>query len=244
LPVGFSRLADFRISAADREKIQKAFGPLIPDDVWHEIETETRRMLWLAEAEHSARPMSESLEHIDRLRTAAKHLLAAFTTPSAYTMAKVIEEDGTIRRVPVPETSASNFAMELIDNELSQIAGFTSDEFHDYLGSFVVACDRAPSRSASMAVKGTDHPAWDNWIEAMKGICARNRWPTGAGKDTDKQKRVPPFLVLVRELHRLFPHKYRRGGLSAGAIAKHVHKVDRFRSHTRSGTQKPRKRKP
>jgi hypothetical protein len=70
LPAGYLKL--------DWKKLEKAYGHKIPEKARDEIILTTTRMLQRSEAEYHARPLSESIEHIDRLKKAANNLLAAF----------------------------------------------------------------------------------------------------------------------------------------------------------------------
>jgi hypothetical protein len=205
-PFGFTRPFDFKISDADWEKLQTAYGRKIPDKERGEIITATKRMLSQSAAEHSLRPLSEGIKHITRLKKATNKLLAAFTASG------------------LPSTSI-HFAEAAIDQELSDVTDdITFDEFHDHLMLFAGACTRAPARAALVAVHTGE--ARNAWIKDLTDICHRNKWPTAARKDPDKNKtgRPSPFVSFVYELQQLIPseHRHGRSKQSPDALAKEI----------------------
>ena len=133
-PFGFTLPSDFKVSNANWEKLQTAYGRKIPDKVRGEIVTATKRMLSRSAAEHSLRPLSETIKHITRLKKAANNLLAAWTASG------------------LPSASI-HFAEEAINQELADATDdITFDEFHDHLMLFAGACTRAPDTAALVTV--------------------------------------------------------------------------------------------
>src|SRR3954462_10268202 len=140
IPFGFSLPSDFKISDANWNRLEKAYGHPIPAEARVEITAATRRMISRSATEHSRRPMSEALRHMIRLEKATNKLLAAWTASD------------------LPSDSI-NFAQEVIEQELSPI---TLDDLHSYLMHFPVACTRASAKAASVAVYIGE--AQDIWI--------------------------------------------------------------------------------
>jgi hypothetical protein len=218
LPVGFLKLEQ-----ADWKRLENAFGHIIPDKARGEIITATKRMLRRSEAEHHQRPLSETIEHITRLKKAANNLLAAWTASG------------------LPSASI-HFAEEAINQELSDATDdITFDEFHDHLMLFAGACTRASARATSIAVQGTTRQAWADWIRDLRDdICPRYELPTGARKDSDKSSKSSPFVSFVWEFQRGIDPEYQRTPASKQALAKAINQVKRFRTHTRFGTKRAR----
>ena len=218
LPSGFLKPDD-----VDWERIENAFGQTIPHKARGEIITATKRMLRRREAEYHARPLSETIKHITRLKKAANNLLAAWTASG------------------LPSASI-HFAEEAINQELSVATDdITFDEFHDHLMLFVGACTRAPARATSTADQGTTRQARDDWIRDLRDdIFPRYGLPTGARKDSDKSNKPSPFVSFVWEF---FDPEHQRVAASKPALAKAINQVKRFRTHTRFGTKRARPKK-
>lgn len=205
-PFGFTLPSGFKVSNADWEKLQAAYGREIPGKARGEIITATKRMLSRSIAEHSLRALSEGIKHITRLKKAANNLLAAFTASG------------------LPSASI-HLAEAAIDQELSDVTDDTTfDEFHDDLMLFAGACTRAPAKAALIAVHTGE--ARGAWIRDLTDICKENKWPTKARKDPDKNwKKTPsPFVSFVYELQQLIPDEHRHGRTkqSHDALAKEI----------------------
>ena len=219
LPVGFLKLDE-----ADWKRLEKAFGHIIPDEARAEFITATKRMLRRSEAEYHARPLSETIKHITRLKKAANNLLAAWTAsglPSS--IDPFCERKLSIRNSPIATDD------------------ITFDEFHDHLMLFAGACTRAPARATSVADQGTTRQARDDWIRDLRDdICPRYGLPTGARKDSDKSSKSSPFVSFVWEWQKGIDPEYHRVAASKPALAKAINQVKRLRTHTRFGTKRAR----
>ena len=221
LPVGFLKLDE-----ADWKRLEKAFGHIIPDEARAEFITATKRMLRRSEAEYHARPLSETIKHITRLKKAANNLLAAWTASG------------------LPSTSI-HFGEEAIDQELAVATDdITFDEFHDHLMLFVGACTRAPARATSVADQGSTRQARDDWIRDLRDdICPRYGLPTHARKDSDKSSKSSPFVSFVWEWQEGIDPEYHRVAASKQALAKAINQVKPLSTHTRFGTKRARPKK-
>ena len=215
LPGGFLELDE-----VDWKRLEKALGRIIPNEARGEIITATKRMLRRSEAEYHARPLSETIKHITRLKKAANNLLAAWTASG------------------LPSASI-HFAEEAINQELADATDdITFDEFHDHLMLFAGACTRAPARATSTADQGTTRQARDDWIRDLRDdIFPRYGLPTGARKDSDKSNKPSPFVSFVWEF---FDPEPQRVAASEQALAKAINQVKRFRTHARFGTKRAR----
>jgi hypothetical protein len=233
-PFSFTLPSDFKVSDADWEKLQTAYGCVIPEEARWKIIAATRLMLSRAAAEHSARPLSESIEHIERLKEAANDLLTAFTAwgaaePEPKRKKKrgaeeqqEAEQELEAKQTPKLERAASiHLAEEAIEHELLPL---TFDGFHDDLMHFVGACKRAPATLRSIAVPGPRRQAWDAWIRDLKDECDRCGLPTGVRKDDEARTNPSPFVFFVWEFQQLISPGYRRGSTEQ-ALAQDIDRV-------------------
>jgi len=210
-PFSFTLPSDFKVSVADWEKLQTAYGCVIAEDARPKIIAATRLMLSRAAAEHSARPLSESIDHIERLKEAANDLLTAFTAwgaaePEPKPKRKKKHD---AEQPPKLERAASiHLAEEAIEHELLPLP---FDKFHDDLMHFVGACKRAPATLRSIAVPGPRRQAWDAWIRDLRDECDRCGMPIGVRKDDEARTNPSLFVSFVWEFQQLIPPGYRRG---------------------------------
>ena len=246
-------------SEAEWEKLEEAYGRKIPDEARSEIIAATTRMLRESIEEYHARPLSESIKHITRLRKAANNLLAAWTvsgkplTDSEFSAAvradpvrlahARVARANAIARARARVSGSIRFAEEAINQELSKVTDdVTFDGFHDHLLVFVGACDRAPALANSMAVEGGRPQAFDDFIKALRyDICPRYGLPTGAAKD--RPLNPSPFVSFAWEFLRMIDAEYLYKPHSCDALATAINEVDRHRTHTRFGRKRARPNK-
>ena len=205
LPFGFTSLPDFKVSGPAWEKLEIAYRHAVPQQARAEIIAATTRMVCLTQAALSARPLSETTKRIDQFEKAAANLLSVFTAPGP--------------------SASIHFAATIIEQELKELLGdshdHTFDDFHDRVLAFAVACGHGKILAALLAAEGTDQ-AFGPWIRDLTHICKRHQLPTGARRDTDKNKTgtPSPFVALVAGLQKLLPEKYQHGRQSDAALAK------------------------
>ena len=194
--LGVPRLSKFNISKVRWRKLRTAWGQVIPEKRRQESNAATKDFLLLVPAEHSLRPLGESIEHIKRWKEGAEYFLAGLTEPG--------------------DATSIFYAQYFVQQEFPDL---TLDDLHDMVMAYRGACVRATTEASSMAVPGTHRRTWDAWVRRVIDIFEEQGWRATAQKGYGKPS---PFVSFFWELQRLIPKKYRRGSTKE-ALAKEIH---------------------
>jgi hypothetical protein len=183
---------------ADWQRIEKAYGRKLSDELRKQIYGATLTFLFVVEGEQSAQKASVARARIERVKKAAA------------------EFDKVIFEIPKDGAcDAHNYANALINPNLGVLRPLMI-ALREY-------CDRALDHLDER--KGLSKgDTWKNWVRQLREILDAKGLPTGVRKDTDKNKRGVPsaFVGLVRELQSCIPEAYRRGTQSDVALAEAI----------------------
>jgi hypothetical protein len=185
------------------KKLETEWGHVIPERRRQEINAATKDFLLLVPAEHSLRPLGESIERIKLWKKGAEYLLAALT------------ETG--------DAASIFYAQYLVQQEFPEL---TLDDFHDMVMAYRGACVRATTEATLMAVSGTHRRTWDAWVRKVIDIFEGQGWRPTARRDDEGSTKPSPFVSFFWELQLLIPSKYRRGSTKE-ALAKEIHLAQR-----------------
>ena len=199
------------ISKDDWERIEAAYGSVLPAKLRRQIQDATRPFLLFVEGEQAAQPASVARAHVERVKKAAAKLC------------QVVLEN--------PQNSAwdaRNYANRLIGQNFND-AGKSVRDLPGWLGTLMVslgaACNHALTQLDDPGRQGRRKgDTWENWARKLTAILAANGLPTQVRKDTDKNihRKPSPFVHFIRELQSCVSKEFRRGTHSDNALSEAI----------------------
>jgi hypothetical protein len=222
-----------RISGADWQRIQTAYGHSISKAVRRKIRDATREFLDWGVFEHTVRTHAEAVARVQSIKTAIhKFGEAIFRCP-----------EGVGR-------DADYYARHLICDHLS----LPFKEGRDGLQNLALQLKQDISKGCDSALldlnrekksgfnKGDNKgDIWDWWVRKLTAALKAHHLPTETRKDTDKNKtgKPSPFVLFIRELEACIPQDYRGTTHSPEALAEAIVRARRLVRVTKNSLASP-----
>jgi hypothetical protein len=197
------------IADTDWQRIETAYGLKLLPGVRKQLYQATCAMLWFVPPEQIAQPVSASRRRVERIKKAAAEFKDAVfeNSPDAY----------------------GYYENHLFNRRFNDQRVKDRDKLR-FLGmlmtSAVVTCNQVLNHLDNPTNHGwQEGETWQLWVQELTSILTAQGLPTGARKDTDKNKtgKPSPFVALIRELQKCIPATFRRSSQSDGALAKSIH---------------------
>jgi hypothetical protein len=204
-----------RISGADWQRIETAYGHPLSKSVRGKIRCVTREFLdWVA-FEPAARSNSEALARVQSIKKAVHEF-----------------REVIFRYPPSMGRDADLYARRLICKHVG-----LPFEGRDGLQNLALKLSKGCDLAQADLTRGTESgfrqgDAWDLWVRKLTSTLKSCGLPTGARGDYDPTKEESPFVRFIDELQKSGPIKFRRVTNSRAALAKAIQRA--------RGTQKPR----
>jgi hypothetical protein len=198
------------ISTPDWQRIEYHYARRLPQEIRHEIEHVTREFAFSALFERRAARVADARVEVEEIRDAAEQFRIILGRPSA-------NVDGT--------HYARHLFRNLVRSDLlPSYHGFPSSDpiqvISELLCSCITACDAATNELDNPDFSVIEGKAWEQFVRTLTTILEKTNLPTGASND--KNKRISPFVNLVRELQECIPAESRQHTHSDLALAKAI----------------------
>jgi hypothetical protein len=216
LPIASSG-SEPRLSLSEKwDRIEKAYGRLLADDVRQRILQATTFFVSFEVFERNARPVNDAIEYVSSIKEAANALQNALagsfkgSVDATYYAESLINQNFRDSRLKVPRYNGP------------------FDALSGMLTSLAVAC-----RDALKEMERPDAPGhregecWANWIRSLTKIASEFGLPRGVSKGSDKSAQISPFTLFVEALHECVPKDARRHHHSNAALAKAINEARR-----------------
>jgi hypothetical protein len=188
----------FRISKADWDRIEAAYGHSLSPPVRRKIRGATRDLDWV-ELERKSATISETSARVHTIKKAAHE----FRESILRCPAKISRE-------------ADYYARSLICKHMG-----LPFEGRDGLQNLVLKIERDIAKGCRQALaelrgekeSGFRHgETWELWVRKLTSILKKSQLPVQVRKDTDKAKVAKPsaFVAFMRELQACIPKAYRK----------------------------------
>jgi hypothetical protein len=189
-----------RISKADWERIEKAYGHQLSGAVRRGIRKATRQFLDWAVLEHAARPNAEAIARVEAIKAAAR----CFYDVLMHCPKGIGRDADVFARNLIAEHADLPFT-----KGRSAVHNLALDGRRLSMG-----CDRALAELRREAASGAGFrkgDMWDRWVRKLTAVLKAKSLPTAVRKD-DKSKADAPsaFVAFLRELQACIPESYRR----------------------------------
>jgi hypothetical protein len=199
----------FRISKADWDRIETAYGHLLAAPVRRKIRAVTHEYLDWVELERKAATLSE-------------------TTARVHTIKKAADEfrESILRRPAKISREADYYSRSLICKHMD-----LPFEGRDGLQNLVLKIERDIARGCERALAELrkesgfrDGETWELWLRRLTSILLKSKLPIRVRKDTDKFKVAKPsaFVAFMRELQACIPRTYRKSQPSSPDFAANI----------------------
>jgi hypothetical protein len=198
--------------AANWDKIEKAYGRPLADDVRQRIRDVTTTFALWEIFERTARPLQSAIDCVSSIKSAANSLQKALSGMF----------DGSV--------DASSYAESLIKRHFScsclnvpELSYGPFNALSDVLTSLAVACILALRDMESPDAPGhREGETWEKWIRSLTKIVSEHGLPHRVSKGSDKSEQASPFTLLVESLQECVPADARRHHHSNTALAKAI----------------------
>jgi hypothetical protein len=192
----------FKVSKADWERIEKAYGHTLSNTTRRKVQEATREFLDWASLEGAAAVNAEAIARVQSIRKAAHRF-----------------REQMFRCPPGIARQADFFARHLV----CQYLELKFEGGRDGLQNLAFRIDRDISRGCDQALAQLHGEAgagigfragmnWDAWIRRLGAILSESQLPIAVRKDSDKSRSSKPsaFVAFVRELQACIPKDYQR----------------------------------
>jgi hypothetical protein len=237
-------------------KIEAACGWSVDSELRDAIRTHANAYLRGAQFELDAKPLAPALGRLQRIRKAAARFQAELKRAPEPESARyanfLIKQNfadswsryGRVRDladVLQERGFPTGTGFVVLIQELQKLAdswsryGRPTDAIHgmhEIMASFVLACDLAEKELERNRARGFQRgESWNVWVRDLADVLQERGFPTGVRKDVDKNKSntSSSFVVLIQELQKLIPKRFRRGSHSDVALATLMSKAIRGR---------------
>ena len=199
------------VSAADWERIEKAYGHKLPGTLRDRI-IEASEILKFSAIFANEHRFADVEKRIKRIRTSAAALHSTFRGG---------------QQGPVQSYSDilinSYFSTEPLSSKVSSLNILIKQ-----VESLNAACTRA---LASIESTAKNYPSkrtvWGLWVDTLTSTLSANDLPVTARKDSDKANHESDFVAFVRELQKSVPEEYRPSFQSNEALAQAINRARR-----------------
>jgi hypothetical protein len=202
-----------KISSADWQRIEAAYGRSLSKTLKRQIRKETSEFLEWVVYEQTVRPTSEAVKRVQQIKKAIQH----------------------VRTEVLPRPSVASDADYVARQLISQHLRLPWEKGRNGLQALVLNLERKISRACDLAIRDLRRepgfPAgeqWEIWVRKLTKILNAEGLPTQARKDTDKESEsnlLSPFIGFLRELQQCIPPEFRRSTQSDGALAQAMSKA-------------------
>jgi hypothetical protein len=214
----------FLLGASDWERIERAYGTPLSQQVRDEIVFQTEDFLYWASAEQTP-SLQSAQERVEGLRDLTERLL------------KEIQRNTDVS--PYTNELIADFFGDLWHKDTGAIALSDGDSLPSVvtrpLASFLLACNDALDHLKSLSTKTWiwgDGEAWKRWVLGLSDLAKANSLPTPSSISRPKLSpdRASPFVLFIEQLQHNIPKEYQQSCQSSVALAEAIKRARRSRN--------------
>jgi hypothetical protein len=226
IPRTTAHTVPFQLDASDWERIERAYGTPLSQQVRDEIVDQTEDFLYWASAEQTQTPSLQSAQgRVESLRDLTESLLKEIqrnTDVSPYTDELIADIFGGLWRKDTGRIAlADRDSLPLVVTKP--------------LSSFLLACNDALDHMKSLSSKTWiwgDGEAWKRWVLGLSDLAKTNSLPrpSSVSKPKLSPEKASPFVRFIEQLQLSVPVKYRQSCQSSVALAEAIKRARRSRN--------------